>query len=217
MRYATLQAAGRELAAALAHWRGTPGLIVLGIARGGVPAAVEVACAVDAPLDVVIRRGLVQCTGTESSQAVSVAGTMIVDTPLDARTADAALSAFVADRVQALGDFAAICRGGRVPLSIAGKTVLLVDNGIRTGATMRVAIDAVRTLAPARIIAASPVGQRESRELLHALADEVVCLHWPAGSFGHVGMWYAALDVPDERKIARMLETRAQVKTASYS
>ena len=217
MRYANLQAAGRELAAALTHHRGLADLIVLGIVRAGVPAAVEVAAAVQAPLDLVLRRGLIQVDGTESMQAVSVAGTMVLDPRLQDPGLEAGPRAFALDRVEGLSERATLCRGGRVPLSVAGRTVLLVDNGVRTCGTMRVVINAMRSLAPRRIIAATPVGAREARDELHALADEVVCLHWPDSSFGHVGMWYRVLDVPDEQRIAGMLGTPAQVNTASYS
>ena len=205
MQYANLRAGGVALAEALGRYRGAADTIVLGIVRGGVPLADEVARALDLPLDVVlIKRMFLRDFG--ASSAASVAGTRTLDEDLREMLAGAP-SPERTYLEEALGHFAAreeLCRQSRAPLDVAGKTVLLVDNGMRSGGTMRISIRAVRMLEPARVVAAVPTGSKDAVEMVQPLADDLICLSSPA-PYPHVGMFYKRFDVGSEREIAATL------------
>lgn len=206
-RFADARAAGRRLAARLAGCSGLQGALVLGVARGGVPVAFEAARALDLPLDLVLLRRLLAPRGPlDPACAVSVGGSLFLDEELTTETGDGARAAFVAE---ALAEFAAralACRGTRPPAALKGRRVVLVDNGIRTGSTLRAALRALRSFEPARVVAAVPVAAPEAYASLEPLADELVCLAWPR-PFGHVGLWYADFRRPGDEEIREMLET----------
>jgi putative phosphoribosyl transferase len=189
--FPNLRSAGAELVAALPRARFSD-VIVLGIAAAGVPAAVEVAKHLEAPLDLVIIRRLLtpQGPGTQSV-AVNVAGTLVVEKEIGPRpaTPQTPFDYFVADALNGLALRAQTCRGQRPPIDLAGKPVLIVDCGIRTGLTMKAAIGAVRTLNPARITAAVPVTSHDGLRIVDALADEFIYLAAPE-PFGNAGVWY---------------------------
>ena len=130
---------------------------MLGIVRGGVYAGLDVARSLDLPLDLVMRRPLQDGSGNLLC-AVRVAGTLVLDERCASPPAGSPERAFVDDALPALAAREAVCRGTRAPARIAERTVLLVDNGMRTGQTMAVAIGAVRTMNAGRMIAAAPVG-----------------------------------------------------------
>ncbi len=197
MRFASLRRAGGDLALALGAYAGRSEVLVLGIVRGGVPVAVEVAKALKLPLDVLLRRSLL--LGAEPGAPLSaawVAGTLVLD---EGAAPSAAGDPLVAEFLtSALAEFAArnaLCRGDAAPRPLEGKTILLVDNGMRTGGTVRTSIRALRSLGVGRIVVAVPVADAASLARVSALADEVVCLASPQ-PFGHVGMWYADFGVP---------------------
>jgi putative phosphoribosyl transferase len=206
-RFTDPRAAGRRLAARLGECAGLEGAVVLGLARGGVPVALEVARGLGLPLDLVlIRRLFVPHGPLDPVCAVSVAGSLFLDEELTAgaEARDGARGGFVA---AALEEFAArelACRGGRPALALKGRRVLLVDNGVRTGSTMRAALRALRAHSPARVVAAVPVAAPEARDAVEPLVDELVCLAWPR-PFGHVGLWYANLQRPDDVEIRELL------------
>lgn len=207
-----MNVAGRELAAALSSWAHRDDVLVLALVRGGVPVAVEVARALAAPMDLVLRRGVLQRANNEAASAVSVAGTLVLDDELQNRpaTPETPIDHFVADALAAFAHRVATCRGNRPPANVQGKTILLVDNGIKTGATMRVAIPALRALGTSRIVMAAPVCAPGAREEMESLADELVCLRWPE-PFGHVGLWYRRFDVPSEERIGALFDELARV------
>jgi predicted phosphoribosyltransferase len=205
---ADLRSAGRTLASKLEEFRNCENALVLGLVRGGVPAAVEVAAHLALPLDVVLVRKLLAPNGPDSPIcAANVAGHPIRDPRLDEieSTEDTGLKFFLADAFQSLAIRAQVCRGERPPTDISGKTILLIDNGARTGATLQAAVKAIRQLKPAMIIVAIPVGSPESRPLLEDIADALVCVAW-RDPFGHVGMWYAKYDVPQVEDVCTLLE-----------
>lgn len=216
MRFKDARAAGRALSAALEAYGRRERTVVLALARGGVGVGLAVAERLGLPLDIVFLRRLLAARGpAEHLCVVNVAGTRYLDEGLAAYTGGAASSVEGPARDSVLGDFIACaldefdarvsaCRGRRPPLELAGRTALLVDNGIRTGSTMRVAIRALRTLRPARVVAAVPVAATEGRAAVEALADEVVCLASPE-PFGHVGLWYADFTRPGDGEIRAML------------
>jgi len=196
------------LATKLEIYRGSEAIVVLAIVRGGVLAVLEVAKHLGAPLDVILIRRLLLPRGPgEPTCAVNVAGTLVLDEELLAcsAAANSALDSFIADALDDLARCEKLCRNERPAIDLAGKTVLLVDNGIRTGATMRAAICALHTRGPARIVAATPVAATESRAEIEAVADDLVCLAWPQ-PFGHVGLWYSNFTVPGVDQIRQLLE-----------
>lgn len=183
--------AGRELAGLLGHLRGRPGLLVLGLPRGGVPVATEVAKALSAPLDVLVARKLGVPEQPELAMGAVAAGVRVVhQAVVDALAIPPTVIDAVAAREEAeVARRERSYRAGRPPLEVAGRTVVVVDDGVATGSTMRAALIAVQARDARRIVAAVPVGARETCQELAAEADEVVCALTPAG-FGAVGQWY---------------------------
>lgn len=211
MRFSDLRDGGRALAAELDAYREAEGVVVVAIALGGVPVAAEVARRLGVPLDVLFIRRLLAPRGMDSLVcAVNVCGKLVLDEELPPRppVPESPLDHFVADALEELSRRERVCRGDTPALKLAQKTILLVDNGIRTGFTIRAAVRALRVLGPARIVVATPVAAPESRVLVESLADEVVCLAWPA-PFGHVGMFYKDFTRPDENQIRETLKQSA--------
>lgn len=192
MAYRDRADAGRVLAGRLGHLAGAPGLLVLGLPRGGVPVAHEVARALGAPLDVLLARKLgvpeqpELAMGAVAGGGVRVLHQAVVESlaipPEVIEAVEAREIAEVARREQSY-------RAGRPPLDVAGRTVVIVDDGVATGSTMRAAVAAMRAQQAARIVVAVPVGAKETCRELAAEADEVVCPNTPAG-FHAVGEWY---------------------------
>ena len=184
--------AGRALAAALADYEGRTDLVVLGLARGGVPVAAEVARVLRVPFDVLVVRK-VGVPGYEETAmgAVGPGGVTLLDRRLiaalhlDRRTVAAAV-------VQAREEMRrreGACRAGRPLPVMSGRTVILVDDGLATGATMMAAVESVRAHGPDRVVVAVPVGAADSLEQLSAVADDVVCVVVPK-QLEAVGLWY---------------------------
>jgi putative phosphoribosyl transferase len=188
------RAAGRELAKALRHVAG-PDTIVLGLPRGGLPVADEVARDLHAPLDILLVRKL-GMPGNPELALGAIAGpdgdTMVLNTEV----IDVCGIAAATIEAQAALERAELARrralwGARLqPGELKDKVVILVDDGIATGATMRAAIAAVRADQPRRVVVAAPVAAPDTLDLVSRLADEVVCLSAPAG-FSAVGRYYA--------------------------
>jgi putative phosphoribosyl transferase len=209
MRFDDLATAGRELAERLRSFRGRDDVLVLAIARGGMPLAIEVARELDLPLDVIVRRTVVHVAGIEMAVALNVAGTLVLDDEVRAviEGPETPERWNALDLLALLGRRTRACRADRAPVGVAGRTVLLIDNGVRTGDTVRSVIRGLRRLAPARVVLGLGAASQDARESLHAIADQVVCLRWPEGDFGHVGLWYRRFDVPSDEEIgARMQE-----------
>lgn len=207
MKYPDLRSGGVALAAALAPYHRADDTIVLGIVRGGVALADEVARTLALPLDLVLLRVMMERLPGPPLCAARVAGTLVLDDELRAMANPPVTieEIFVADALEVFARRELDCRGTRAPASVAGMTVLLVDNGLRTGGTMRAAIRGLRRLGPARIVAAVPVGAEEAVAMVRPLADELICLASPA-PFGHVGLWYQRFDVGSEADIRRLLD-----------
>ena len=191
--FPNLSSGGVELAAKLADAGFKPDVVVLAIVSAGVPVAVEVAKALElSSLDLIVIRRLLapQGPGTQAV-AVNAAGTLVVDDEVGPRPAkpETPFDYFLEDALNGLARRAQLCRGERPPADLAGKQVLIVDCGIRTGLTMQAAIGAVRTLNPARITAAVPVTSLDGRRKIEPLADEFIYLAAPE-PFGNAGVWY---------------------------
>lgn len=199
--------AGRALAARLGHLAGRPGVLVLALPRGGVPVAYEVAKALGAPLDVFLARKLgvpghaELAMGAIAAGGIRILNRAVVDSlripPQAVEEVAAREGAELARREQRY-------RPGRPPVDVAGRVVVVVDDGLATGATMRAAVTALKAQQPARVVVAVPVGSAETCAALAAEADEVVCVASPA-SFYAVGQWYDDFSQTTDDEIRALL------------
>jgi putative phosphoribosyl transferase len=184
--------AGRRLARELSGYAGRDDVLVLGLPRGGVPVAAQVARALGAPLDAFLVRKL-GVPGQEEFAMGAIASGGIevrnVDVIRSLSISEEAISRAVERESRELERREAAFRDGRDFPPMHGKVVILVDDGLATGATMRAAVRAVRARGPARVVVAVPVGAPETCALLRAEADEVICGIAPS-PFEAVGMWY---------------------------
>jgi predicted phosphoribosyltransferase len=199
--------AGIRLAGHLAAYGGRADVVVLGLPRGGVPVAAEVARALEAPLDVFCVRKLGVPGEPELAMgAIATGGVVVVNEAVVAEISvplDLMAEVTAAERVE-LDRRERAYRGGRPPLPLAGRTVLLVDDGLATGASMRAAVRAVRTAGPVRVVVAVPVAAAETCRSLEAEADEVVCPLAPKG-FRSVGGWYEDFSTTSDDEVRRCL------------
>lgn len=205
--FADRRTAGRELAAALEHLRGED-LVVLGLPRGGVPVAYEVATALQAPLDVVVVRKLGLPGQPELAMgAVGEGGVVVLNEQILelGRVGPQELEPVRAREAAEVQQRARRFRGssGREPLT--GRTAVLVDDGIATGATARAACVVVRAQGAARLVVAVPVAPPSAVEQMRAVADEVVCLRSPE-RFGAVGVFYRDFGQTTDEEVCRLLE-----------
>jgi putative phosphoribosyl transferase len=202
--------AGRRLARRLRHLGGR-GVVVLGLPRGGVPVAFEVAEELRAPLDVIVVRKLgVSFQPEYAFGAIGENGVRVIDEHVTQQTGltDAEISAVEARERAELDRRVGRLRGGRVPVSLAGRTVVIVDDGIATGATTRAACQVARARGAGRVVLAVPVGPAESVESLRQVADEVVCAYTPAGFFA-IGEWYADFAQATDQQVTALLAKAA--------
>jgi predicted phosphoribosyltransferase len=193
--YPDRAAAGDALAAELRRYAGRDDLVVLGLPRGGVPVAARVAAALAAPLDALVVRK-VGVPGQPELAMGAVAGVAggieVVRNDRVIRRAgvdDAAFAAALRDEVPELRRREHAYRGDRPPAAVTGRTVIVVDDGLATGATMRAAVAAIRRQGPGRVVVAAPIGAGETCLALETAADEVVC-PWTPGRFDAVSQGY---------------------------
>lgn len=209
-----MSTAGIELAARLSDAGIKLDVVVLAIVSAGVPVAVEVAKLLEAStLDLIVIRRLLAPEGPGSQAvAANVAGTLVVDEEIGPRPAnpETPFDYFVDDALSGLAQRVRICRDDRPPLELAGKSLLLVDCGIRTGLTMQAAIGAVRKLNPAHITAAVPVTSLDGRQRVEALADDFIYLAAPE-PFGNAGVWYKDFRRFDDDAIGQHLKPGSEV------
>jgi len=192
MGYLDRPEAGRALAAELSHLAGRNDVVVLGLPRGGVPVAYEVAQVLEAPLDVLVARKLGAPGHPELAMgAIGAGGVQVLNqSVVDALVITPEAIEEVAAREGAeLARREVSYRSGHPPLDVAGRVMVVVDDGLATGATMRAAVTALRALQPARIVVAVPVGARETCAELAGEADDVVCPLTPR-AFRAVSEWY---------------------------
>ena len=210
--------AGRLLGRRLAAYKGRPDVIVLGLPRGGVAVAHEIAEALEVPLDVFLVRKL-GVPGFEelAMGAIAMGGSELVDPDV---VEEFDLSGSVIRRVAAterreLERREHVYRGARPPLDVHNKIVILVDDGIATGSTIRVAIEALRKLYPARIIVAAAVAPLSTYLMLGSEADEVVCLLTPR-EFRAVGEFYADFPQLADEEVCRLLNDKREASALTY-
>jgi putative phosphoribosyl transferase len=198
--------AGQLLAEALSHYQGRPSLLVLALPRGGVPVAYEVAVALHAPLDVFVVRKLGFPGHEEYAMgAIASGGVRVMNPDPGLPVSDEAVERVAARELEELQRREELYRGESGPVPIAGKTVIIVDDGLATGATMRAAALAVRQQEPLHLCVAVPVGARQSVEWIQEVADEVVCPAMPE-PFRAVGLWYRDFPQTGDEEVRRLLE-----------
>lgn len=197
--------AGRRLAEHLAAWRG-PDVVVLGLPRGGVPVAAEVASALGAPLDVIVVRKLgIPYQPEVAMGAIGEGGVRVLDEALVARAGVTATEVDAVERRERATLEARVerFRSGRERLDLIGRTAIIVDDGIATGATATAAARVARQLGAARVVVAAPVGGPDAADRVHD-ADEVICLLQPPG-FHAVGSYYRDFGQTSDDEVAALL------------
>jgi predicted phosphoribosyltransferase len=206
-RYRNRREAGKALAELLREYAGLDDVVVLALPRGGVPVAYEVAKALGAPLDVFTVRKLGVPGNPELAMGAIASGGVVV---LDQRLIQllgidrSQLERAVAAESRELERREAAYRGNRDPPDLTGKTVILVDDGLATGSTMRAAALAVRELKPARIVVAVPVAAEETCDAFRDVVDEIVCGVTPR-PFHAVGLWYDDFAQTSDEEVRELL------------
>jgi len=214
--YADRVDAGRRLAGALTEYAGREDVLVLGLPRGGVPVAAEVAKALDAPLDVMIVRKLGAPWQPELAMGAIASGNVQLLNEQVVRMLgidDGTIEEIAEREGRELARRERAYRGDQPPFDAAGRQVILVDDGMATGATMRAAVAAVRSMAPARVIVAVPTAALDTCELVRAEADRVVCLDTPE-PFMAVGCWYRNFDQTSDAEVRDLLAEAARLEEA---
>ncbi len=200
--------AGRFLAGKLMHYANRPDVLVLALPRGGVPVALEVARALEAPLDVFLVRKLgvpgqeELAMGAIASGGVCVLNNEVIG-PL--HIPQQVINSVAAEERRVLEYREQQYRGHRPAPSVNARIVILVDDGLATGTTMRAAIAALRRLNPRRIVVAVPVGAPETCAEFQDEADEAICAMEP-NPFYSVGLWYKDFSQTTDEEVRELLE-----------
>ena len=208
MKFRDRSHAGRVLAELLKHYADRPNVVVLGLPRGGVPVAFEVAQALAAPLDVFVVRKI-GVPGHEELAMGAVAGDgirVLNDSVIGALGIDEdGISRAAAVATTELGRRERAYRDDRGPIEISGQTVILVDDGHATGSTMQAAARAVRAQDPEHVVVAVPVAPEETCEALRSEVDEIVCAFMPE-SLGAIGLWYDVFEQTSDEEVRDLLD-----------
>jgi predicted phosphoribosyltransferase len=209
--------AGERLAEALEDLRGKPNLLVLALPRGGVPVAEPVARRLGAPLDVYVVRKIGFPGHEELAMgAVASGGVVLLNPALVERVPEEELRWAAGRAVRELREREQLYRGDRRPPDVLGHTVVLVDDGLATGATMRAAVEALRRQGPREIIVAVPIAAPESCEALAREVDRVVCAATPE-PFHAVGLWYDDFSPTSDEEVQQILGSRGGRAEAAES
>lgn len=199
---------GRYLAQKLSSYRSVSNLLVLGLPRGGVPVAYEVARRLRAPLDVLVVRKLGMPGHEELALGALAGGGVLVlnhDIINQLRVPETTIAAIAAREALELTRREVAYRGSRAPLQLRDKTVILVDDGLATGATLRAAATAVRSAAPRALVVGVPVGSIDTCMAMRAVADDVMCAETPA-PFVSVGSWYRDFTQTEDEEVGWFLD-----------
>jgi predicted phosphoribosyltransferase len=210
-RYRDRGEAGRDLAARLAHHAGRPDVLVLALPRGGVPVAYEVSTALGAPLDVFLVRKL-GVPGREelAMGAIASGGVRLLNEEvvralrIGPETIDKVTAAEQAELERREREY----RGGRPAPDVRGKTVILIDDGLATGASMRAAVMALRERHPARLVVAVPIASPATCAEFQDEVDEIVCARTPE-PFHAVGLWYEDFSQTTDDEVRDLLARAA--------
>ncbi|HEV2189137.1 MAG TPA: phosphoribosyltransferase [Stellaceae bacterium] len=207
--------AGRQLAAKLHHLKERDP-VVLALPRGGVPVGFEIAQALEAPLDLVLVRKIGVPWQPELALGAVTDGddpSVFIDRDLSAQLAipEDYITEETARQIEELERRKRVYGSGRAPLDIAGRAAIVVDDGIATGATMRVALQATRRRNPSWLVLAAPVAAPDTIARLRAEADEVVCVETPAG-LGAIGFYYRDFHQVSDAEVTEILARAARPK-----
>jgi putative phosphoribosyl transferase len=217
MRFRDRTEAGRLLAKKLTAYQNRPDVIVLALPRGGVPVAYEVAEALGAPLDIFLVRKLGVPGHEELAMGAIASGGVRVlndDVVQYLRIPDRVIDEVAAEEQQELERRERLYRGDRPPLDVRGRTVILIDDGLATGSTMRAAALALHEQRPARIVVAVPVAAAATCDEFRGEVDEVVCALTPE-PFYAVGLWYEDFSQTTDGEVRELLARAASRQTAA--
>lgn len=205
--------AGKFLAGKLKHLAGDPRVVVLGLPRGGVPVAYEIALALKAPLDIFIVRKLPVPVYEELAMgAIASGGVRVLNEEIihrlgiNKRMIDAATVEAQRELERREREY----RLEREPMDVSGCVIVLVDDGLATGATMKAAVQALRRRNPRRLVVAVPVGAADACEQFEREVDEIICGKRP-GNIGAVGNWYEEFKQTTDEEVCDLLE-RSRVR-----
>ena len=207
MLFADRRVAGRELGARLRVYAGRPDVLVLALPRGGVPVAFEVARELQAPLDLFLVRKLgvpgrsELAMGAIASKGVRVVNQQVVSA---LRIPEEVIESVAAGEQTELARREQLYRGDRSAPDVSALTVILVDDGLATGSTMRAAVEALRQEDAARIVVAVPIGAPETCREMNQIADEVVCVYAPEPLYS-VGFWYDDFSQTTDDEVRELL------------
>jgi predicted phosphoribosyltransferase len=216
VRFQDRREAGRRLAADLAEYAGDPSVLVLGLPRGGVPVAYEVAQALHAPLDLLVVRKLGVPGHRELAMgAIATGGLRVLNHDViealgispEVVEAVAVRESLEVDRQQRA------YRGAASLPDLAGRTIIVVDDGLATGSTMRAAVGALRQGKAKKIVVAVPVAASETVRKLRGEADNVVCLFAPP-DFRAVSLWYEDFSQTSDEEVRNLLEPSSQATSS---
>jgi putative phosphoribosyl transferase len=214
MRFRDRVDAGRQLATRLARYADRDDVVVLALPRGGVPIGYEIATRLRAPLDVFLVRKLGMPGYPELAMgAIASGGVRVLN--VDVIRAYGipmwAVERVASEEAQELERRARAYRGNREPPDVGGRTVILVDDGLATGSTMRAAVSALRKLAPAAIVVAVPIAAPETCAEFRSEVDDVVCFDTPQ-PFSAVGRWYDDFSQTTDEEVMQLLEGAASAR-----
>jgi putative phosphoribosyl transferase len=212
MRFQDRRDAGRQLAQQLTAYAGERDVLVLALPRGGVPVAYEVALALRAPLDVFLVRKLGVPGQVELAMgAIATGGVRILNQQVieGLGITEEILDAVTATEQAELARRERLYRGDSFPPKICSRSVILIDDGLATGSTMRAAVAAVRRQQPAHLVVAVPVAAPSTFKEFQAEAEEIVCLRTPK-PFCAVGLWYETFSQTTDEEIRELLARAAE-------
>ena len=210
--------AGRVLASRLTKYAARDDVIVLALPRGGVPVAYEVASALSAPMDVFLVRKLGTPGHRELAMgAIASGGVRVVNEDVVQwyGISEAAIDRIAREEQEELERRERAYRDDRPAPDLANKIVVLIDDGLATGSTMRAAAQAVRARRPARVVIAVPVGAPQTCAELAASADEVICARMPE-PFSAVGQWYLNFEQTDDAEVRQLLQKSTATPQAHH-